>query len=106
LKAYFRAHDDSAPHAFALNIAVSVWFCRCPHIDGRWARRRVSSMRAPQSAPPSDTLRSEEITMRPQRSLTERTIATIDSWLPMDGPKLALLTLVVTGVLAVSLFVH
>lgn len=44
LQAYFRAHGGGAPHAVALNIAVSVWFCRCPHIDSRSARLRVSRL--------------------------------------------------------------
>jgi hypothetical protein len=42
LEAYRRAHHDGAKHVLALNIAVSVWFCRCPYVDTRWARRRVS----------------------------------------------------------------
>ena len=44
LGAYRRAYDGGAPHVVALNIAVSVWFCRCPQVDGRWARRRVSRL--------------------------------------------------------------
>ena len=42
LDAYRCAYRGRANHALALNIAVSVWFCRCPHIDSRRARRRVS----------------------------------------------------------------
>jgi hypothetical protein len=41
LKAYSRAFANGTRHVVALNIAVSVWFCRCPQIDGRWARTRV-----------------------------------------------------------------
>lgn len=41
LDAYRRAHGDGAYHSLALKIAVSVWFCRCPHVDRRWAWNRV-----------------------------------------------------------------
>jgi hypothetical protein len=44
MDAYRRAYGGGAKHALALNIAVSVWFCRCPHVDSRWARRRVSRL--------------------------------------------------------------
>jgi hypothetical protein len=44
LDAYRRAYGGIGKHALALNIAVSVWFCRCPHIDSRAARRRVSRL--------------------------------------------------------------
>jgi len=44
LEVYFRVYDGGAPHPIALNIAVSVWFCRCPQVDGRQARMRVSRL--------------------------------------------------------------
>lgn len=44
LVAYTRAQNNGAAHAIALNIAVSVWFCRCPWVDGGWARVRVSRL--------------------------------------------------------------
>lgn len=44
LDAYRRAYGGGAYHALALNIAVSIWFCRCPHVDARWARKRVSRL--------------------------------------------------------------
>ena len=44
LDAYKRTNVGGTGHALALNIAVSVWFCRCPHVDSRWARRRVSRL--------------------------------------------------------------
>jgi hypothetical protein len=44
LAAYARAQDNGAAHDIALNIAVSVWFCRCPWIDGGQARLRVSRL--------------------------------------------------------------
>lgn len=44
LEAYRRAYRGETEHVLALNIAVSVWFCRCPHIDSRLARRRVSRL--------------------------------------------------------------
>jgi len=42
--AYKRTHVGGTGHALALNIAVSVWFCRYPSVDPRWARRRVSRL--------------------------------------------------------------
>jgi hypothetical protein len=44
LCAYRRAYGAVGDHALALNIAVSVWFCRCPHIDSRLTRQRVSRL--------------------------------------------------------------
>jgi hypothetical protein len=44
LDAYRRAYARGAEHEIALNIAVSIWFCRCPKIDTRLARRRVSRL--------------------------------------------------------------
>jgi len=44
LTAYKRAYNGGAEHVLALNIAVSVWFCQCPWVDTRWARRRVSRL--------------------------------------------------------------
>jgi hypothetical protein len=44
LVAYRRACHGGAGHVLALNIAVSVWFCRYPQIDSHRARRRVSRL--------------------------------------------------------------
>lgn len=50
LAAYSRAHDSGSAHELALNIAVSIWFSRCPWIDGQAARRRVSRLLAARAA--------------------------------------------------------
>jgi hypothetical protein len=39
-----RSWRDGACHSVSLNIAVSAWFCRCPNLDTRWARPRVSRL--------------------------------------------------------------
>lgn len=44
LNAYRRAYAGGSEHECALNIAVSIWFCRCPQIDTRVARQRVSRL--------------------------------------------------------------
>jgi hypothetical protein len=44
LTAYRRAHAGGTEHESALNIAVSIWFCRWPQIDARLARKRVSRL--------------------------------------------------------------
>jgi hypothetical protein len=44
LDAYQRAYAAGTEHERALNIAVSIWFCRCPEIDPRLARKRVSRL--------------------------------------------------------------
>jgi hypothetical protein len=44
LEAYRRAYVRGAEHETALNIVVSTWFCRCPQIDTRLARRHVSRL--------------------------------------------------------------
>jgi hypothetical protein len=44
MDAYKRCCCDGVNHALALNIAVSVWFCRCPHVDTHWARRRLARL--------------------------------------------------------------
>lgn len=44
LNVYFRSRDNGSPHELALNVAVSVWFARCPWIDGREARARVTAL--------------------------------------------------------------
>jgi hypothetical protein len=41
IEAYRRSSAGGAEHEYALNIAVSIWFCRCPQIDTRLARQRV-----------------------------------------------------------------
>lgn len=51
LVAYARAQDNGAAHGIALNIAVSVWFGRCPWVDGGWARIRVSRLLDARAAP-------------------------------------------------------
>jgi hypothetical protein len=60
LEAYGRAYRSGARHALALNIAVSVWFCRCPHIDSRWARSRVSRL-LDEAAPNSFEVRAPKM---------------------------------------------
>ena len=41
LNAYFKARGDGRAYASAVNIAITVWFARCPWADGRDARTRV-----------------------------------------------------------------
>jgi hypothetical protein len=44
LESYGRARGGGAKHVVALNIAVAVWFCRCPHVDAGSARGHVSRL--------------------------------------------------------------
>jgi hypothetical protein len=44
LDVYDRVFGGGANHAYALNIAVSVWFCRFPGADASRVRRRVSRL--------------------------------------------------------------
>jgi hypothetical protein len=42
LRAYGRACRNGMKYARALNVAVPVWFCRCPDANPGRLRRRVS----------------------------------------------------------------
>jgi hypothetical protein len=44
LEAYRRTYAGGIEHEVALNIAVSIWFCRCPQIDARLVRRRIGRL--------------------------------------------------------------
>ncbi len=41
LNAFVKARAEGRAYGLALNIAITVWFARCPWADGRDARTRV-----------------------------------------------------------------